>query len=173
MGIFNQILDAVNSPERQASWGQVGTIVDTVQQLSNNYQTNPDNVQSALSIVGNYTRSALQQQRLKGGESQAQQIVNQYGGVSRNSQVVQALFNMPQIEQMVMEIEKRTGLRGDTIQGMLPVLVPLVLNFLKTGNHSQNSLGSNPVLNQFLDADGDGDVDMADAIKMAMGHLNR
>jgi hypothetical protein len=41
------------------------------------------------------------------------------------------------------------------------------LKFLQTGNNTSNPQGSNPVLNSFLDADGDGDVDIADAMKMA------
>ena len=56
---------------------------------------------------------------------------------------------------------------------MLPVLVPLVLNFLKTGTHSRNPLGSNPVLSGFLDTDHDGDVDVADALQMASRHLKK
>jgi hypothetical protein len=53
---------------------------------------------------------------------------------------------------------------------MLPTLVPLALNFLKTGNNGQ---GSNSVLSSFLDADGDGSFDMGDAMQMASGFLNR
>jgi hypothetical protein len=53
-------------------------------------------------------------------------------------------------------------------------LVPLVLNLLKTGSNAQNpAQGSNPVLNTFLDADGDGDVDITDAMSMAGRFLNQ
>jgi hypothetical protein len=55
---------------------------------------------------------------------------------------------------------------------MLPILVPLVLKFLQTGNNAQNPQGSNPVLNTFLDADNDGDVDIADAMRMAGRYFN-
>ena len=66
MSIFNQILSAIDNPEKEASTNQLGSILDTVQQLSRNYQAHPDAVQSAMSIVGNYTKSALQQQRSQG-----------------------------------------------------------------------------------------------------------
>jgi hypothetical protein len=59
------------------------------------------------------------------------------------------------------------------IQSMLPMLVPLVLKFLQTGNNTQGGQGGNPVLNTFLDADGDGDVDIADAMQLASRHLGR
>jgi hypothetical protein len=46
-------------------------------------------------------------------------------------------------------------------------VVPLVLNLLKTGSNQQQSAStSNSVLNSFLDADGDGDVDIADAMRL-------
>jgi len=56
---------------------------------------------------------------------------------------------------------------------MLPILVPLVLNLLQTGTGVQSQGGANPVLNAFLDADRDGDVDIADAMQMAGRYLSR
>jgi len=63
MSLFDQIINAVGNPTQQASPGQLGDILSTVQQLSNNSNTDPSTIQSVLSIVGNYTRSALQQKR--------------------------------------------------------------------------------------------------------------
>ena len=57
---------------------------------------------------------------------------------------------------------------------MIPVLVPILLNLLQTGGNAQNpAQGQNPVLNTFLDADGDGDVDITDAMLMASRFLNQ
>jgi hypothetical protein len=53
-------------------------------------------------------------------------------------------------------------------------LIPVVLNFLKMGGSAENPLqGGNPVLSSFLDADGDGDVDIADAIQLGSRFFNR
>ena len=173
MSIFNQIISAIDNPEKEASNNQLSTILDTVQQLSGNYQANPDAVQSAMSIVGNYTKSALQQQRSQGGTAQVNQLINQFGGTQANSQVLSTLFNSSQVQDMIQQISLRTGLNANTIQGMLPILVPLVLNFLKTGNDKRNIQGNNPVVSSFLDSDGDGDVDLKDAINMASRYLAR
>ena len=173
MSIFNQILSAIDNPKKEASTNQLGSILDTVQQLSGNYQAHPDAVQSAMSIVGNYTKSALQQQRSQGGTAQVNQLINQFGGTQANSQVLSTLFNSSQLENMIQQISLRTGLNARTIQGMLPILVPLVLNFLKTGNEKRNIQGNNPVVSSFLDSDGDGDVDLKDAINMASRYLAR
>ena len=171
MGLFNQIINAVNNPEQEASSNQLAGIVGTVQQLSNSYQTNPAVMQSAMSIVGNFTRSALQEKRTNQGEQQVQQIINQFGGTQANAQVLQMLFSSNQLQQMTQEITGKTGINSQVVQSMLPSLVPLILNFLKTGANSQNPLGTNSVLNSFLDADGDGDVDIADAMRMATKYL--
>lgn len=62
----------------------------------------------------------------------------------------------------------------ETLKSMLPLLVPVVLNLLKMGQDPQNPQGeSNSVLNSFLDTDGDGDVDLADLMKLGGGFLNR
>jgi hypothetical protein len=167
MGLFDQIINAIDNPSQQASSGQLGEILSTVNQLSNNANTDPSTIQSVLSVVGGYARSALQDKRANEGEQQTQQFVNQFGGTQPSTQAVQLLFNAPQIQQIVQEVENRTGLSSATIQSMLPFLVPIVLKFLQAGGNTQNPQGSNPVLNTFLDADNDGDVDIADAMRMA------
>ncbi|WP_036477817.1 DUF937 domain-containing protein [Myxosarcina sp. GI1] len=180
MSLFNQILDAVNSPEREASSNQLGSILDTVQQLGGNYNTNSSNIQSAMSIVGNFTRSALKQKRDRNGMGEVNQIVNRYGGNQANSQVLSMLFGTPQLQQMTQQISSRTGLDARTIQMLLPILVPMVLNLLKTGNSKSAARGmsnavtqNNSVVDRFLDADGDGDVDVADAMMMSSRFLGR
>lgn len=174
MGLFDQIINAIDSPKQAASSGQLASMLSTTQQLSDSYGADPSTVQSALSIVGNYVRGALQQQRSTNGEQEAQAFVNQYSGTYPNPQAVHRLFSPGQTDQIAQVVAQRTGLNAQTIQQMLPILVPLVLNLLQTGTHSQNPQhGSNPVLSAFLDADRDGDVDIADAIQMAGRHLSR
>lgn len=180
MGLFDQILDAVNNPETEASPNQLNSILDTVQQLTANSGANSSEIQSAMSIVGNYTRSALQQQRNSANSSQIGELINQFAGTQANASAVQSLFSQPQLQQIIQQINLKTGLNPQTIHRILPILVPLVLNLLKTGNRKtayaakqNNAIGGNSVLQSFLDADGDGDVDVADAMIMASRHLGR
>ena len=172
MNLFNQIINAVNNPEQEANSGQLAGILNTVQQLSNSSQTNSESMKSAISIVGNFTRSALQQKRETQGEEGVQQIINQFGGTQASSAVLPMLFNSTQLQDMTQAVTNQTGINSQIVQSMLPTLVPLILNVLKTGNNFQNPLANNSVLNQFLDADGDGDVDIADAIQMASRYMN-
>ena len=173
MSLFNQILNAIDDPEKEASTSQLNNILDTVQQLGNNYQTQPSSIESAMSIVGNFTRSALKEQRNQRGQTQVQQLINNFAGNQASSQAINTLFNSSQLQAMIGQISSRTGLDARAIQSMLPILVPLVLNMLKTGNNTRTNQSGNPVLNSFLDTDGDGDVDVADAMRMASRYLGR
>jgi len=174
MGLFDQILGAVANPNQQGSLGQLGSIVNTVQQMSDQTGTNPSTIQSVLSLVGGQVRSALQQKQATDGNESAQTLVNQYAGTSPNPQAVDSLFSPGIQQQVAQEAAQRTGLDAGIVQQLLPVAVPLVLKFLQSGANAQNpQTGGNSVLNSFLDADGDGDVDIADAIQMASQHIRR
>lgn len=174
MGLFDQIIGAVSNPNQQGSLGQLGSIINTVNQLSNRSNTNPSTMQSVVGIVGNYVRSALQQKQTTEGNEATQALVNQYAGTSSNPQAVNSLFS-PNIQQQVAQVAaQHTGLDAGTIQQMLPVIVPLVLNFLQSGSNAQNpQTGGNSVLNSFLDADRDGDVDIADAMQLMSQYVGR
>ena len=174
MGLFDQILSAIDNPDQQASPNQLGGILGAVEQLSGNQGVDAGTTQLAMSVLGGYVRSALQDVRSNSGDAQAQEVVNQFSGTNPNSQAVQSLFGGNQLTQIVQDIAQRTGLNNETVQAMIPVLVPLVLNLLQTGSNAQNpTQGGNPVLSAFLDSDGDGDVDITDTISMASRFLNQ
>jgi hypothetical protein len=184
MGLFDQILSAVNNPNQQASPDQLGAILGTVQQLSNRQGLDANSTQTALSVVGGYVRSALQQQRATGGPERAEAIVNQYGGTSPSGDVLETLFSPGQQQQVAQAVAQRTGISADKVIALLPILVPIVLSLLKQGSSQPaasgtaggnvgNTAGANTVLNGFLDSDGDGDVDIGDAMSMAGRFLNQ
>ena len=77
MGLLDQVLNAVNNSDQQGSTGQLASILSTVQQLGDGYGADPSTVQTALSVVGNHVRSALQQKQANEGFEQAQSLVNQ------------------------------------------------------------------------------------------------
>ncbi|GAB1545350.1 DUF937 domain-containing protein [Scytonema sp. NUACC21] len=174
MGLFDQIINALDNPNQQANSDQLGSIINTVQQLSGNTGADPSTMQSALGIVGNYVRSALQEKRNTEGNEAAQEVVNQFGGTSPNPQAVDSLFSYGLQQQVANVVAQHTGLNTGMVQQLLPILVPLVLNLLKSGANSQNpQAGGNSVLNSFLDSDNDGDVDIADVMRMTSRYLGR
>ncbi|MBW4468192.1 MAG: DUF937 domain-containing protein [Pegethrix bostrychoides GSE-TBD4-15B] len=185
MGLFDQILGAVNNPHQQASPDQLGAILGTVQQLASRQGLDASATQTMLSTVGTHVRSALQQQRAAGGAGRAEAIVNQYGGTGSSADVLESLFSPGQQQQVAQDVAQRTGLTANKVLALLPILIPIVLNLLKQGSQlgsstvptsqtaSANSASANTVLNGFLDADGDGDVDIGDAMSMAGRFLQR
>lgn len=172
MGLFDNIAGAISNPNMLASAGQLGGILNTVQELSNSEGLDASTTNTAMSVVGNYVKSALQEKRAESGEEAVKSIVNQFSGTTPNPAAVTSLFSPQQIGEIIGVISEKTGVDMSMIQNALPMLVPVVLNLLNSGSDSGNPIaGDNPVLSGFLDADGDGDVDIADAMKLAGGFL--
>ncbi|SRR5579883_584650 len=132
MGLFDQILGAIENSNQQGGIGQLGNIVSTVEQLSNAAGTDPSTIQSALGIVGNYVHSALQEKQATEGDEAAQAAVNQFSGTSPNPQAVDSLLS-PFIQQEIAQVvQERTGLDASLVQQFLPTLVPLVLHLFQS-----------------------------------------
>jgi hypothetical protein len=174
MGLFDQVLNAINNPNQQASTDGISQILGTLQQLASSKGVDPAIAQTVTSVVGNYVRSALQQQRETGGNEQIAAIIDQFSGTGANPAAVEALFSPQQQQQITQDASQKTGLNPDTIQSMLPVLTPIILNLLRSGRQTDatsDSPSSNSVLNTFLDTDADGDVDLGDAFSFASRFL--
>ncbi|OUC13928.1 MAG: hypothetical protein B0A82_14695 [Alkalinema sp. CACIAM 70d] len=173
MSLFDQILGAIENPNQQASPDQLGSILGTVQQLAGQSGMDPNTTQAVMSMLGGYVRSALQEQQANQGSDAVQQTVNQLSGTTANPQALSALFSPAMQQQIATTIGDRTGMDPNLIQGILPTLVPVILNFLQSGASSQSGSGTNnPVLNLFLDANQDGNVDLGDAMNLAAKFLN-
>lgn len=174
MGLFDQILGAIENPNQEGSPNQLSSIVNVVQQVSGDRGLDSGTTQLAMSMLGGYVRSALQDVRAQSGDEQAQAIVNQFSGLGPNPQAALSLFSPNQISQISEAIAQRTGIDAGTIQSLIPVLIPLVLNLLKMGSNSQNPQSNqNSLLNSFLDSDGDNDVDLGDALRLAGRFFNQ
>ncbi|MEM8638232.1 MAG: DUF937 domain-containing protein [Cyanobacteria bacterium P01_G01_bin.54] len=165
MSLVNSLLGAIDNPNLQANANQLGNIVNTVQSLSQANSASPDAMQMAMGIVGKYVQSSLKQKRQQDGPQATQQLVNQYSGTQPNAAVVNALLGSQQAQGLINEVSAKTGLPAGTIQALLPSLIPLVLQFLQSGASLDGN--NNELLNSFLDSDGDGDVDIADVMKLA------
>jgi len=174
MSLFDQIMSAVANPQQQASPDQLGSILGMAQQLAGNQGLDSNATQAVMSLLGSHVRSSLQNQQANQGSGHVQSLVNQFAGLGSNPQAVSALFPGGAQQQVSENIAQQTGLNAGTIQSMLPVLVPLVLNLLQSGSVQQGGQSAgNPVLNAFLDADRDGDVDMGDVMGMAGQFLSQ
>jgi hypothetical protein len=186
MSFFDQILSAIENPQQQASPDQLGGILGTVDQLSGSNGIDPAMMQTVMSLVGGAVQSSLQEQQSTMGSDHVMGLLNQFGGTSHNPNALEAVLNPGMQQQVASGISQRTGLDTGMILGLLPVLVPVVLNLINGGAQQgggmgnmgggampqqQTSTGGNPLLNAFLDSDRSGTVDLGDALSMASQYL--
>lgn len=182
MSLLNLIVNAIDNPEQEASADQLINIAKTLEKAGDNTETSIPVLESAMSILGKHTKSVLQEKRNEEGEASVEELVNQYGGNHTNSEAVSTIFSNDQLSRILAEISARTGINQNTLKSLIPLLLPLVLNLLKTGNQRPNypmsnqpnspqNQGQNSVLSGFLDTDRDGDVDIMDALSLARQYL--
>lgn len=175
MSLFDQVVGALSNPNQQASPEHLGGIVGTVQQVMNGQGMDAATTQTLLSVVGKHVRSALQEKRAAQGAGQVEDLVNQYSGTGANPAAVPSVLGSAGAQRTIQDSVQATGLNAQTIQSLLPILIPVVLQFLQSGSANQSTArqnapsgrGSNPVLSAFLDSDRDGDVDVGDAMSIA------
>lgn len=167
MGLFDQVMGALDNPTQQANQNQLGGILGAVQQLSSGRGMDATTTQTLMSVVGRHVRTALKDKRAHQGPGQVEDLVNQYSGTQASTRAVESILSPDQQRSTVEDSARATGLDMNTIQSLLPVLIPVVLNFLQSGATTDRTKGTNTVLNQFLDSDADGDVDMGDAMSVA------
>lgn len=180
MALIYDILSSINNPELQGDASSLETITKTVQDVTQQNGIDAATTQTMLSTIGNYLRSALQDQRSTVGNQQLENLIgqatggNMLGGLmgglgglaggTASTALIQSLIPASVQQQIVTSISQKTGLKAEMIQGLLPVLIPAVLGLLKMGTPKSSSLpGNNSLLNSFLD----GDVDLGDAFKFA------
>jgi len=88
------------------------------------------------------------------------------------------------VDQMVGRAEQKTGLDASAIFRLLPIVLPAVIGLLQSGRPATApavtaATGApaggqiNPILAQFLDSDRDGDVDMADVVRLTSRFLQK
>lgn len=165
MGLFDQVMQAIDDPNRLASTNDIGQVAKTVQQLSQQTNASPSGMQQAVSIVGKFVRSSLQETRSQQGNAAAQTLVER--GSESGTAVLGQLFSGGQQQQIAQTVSDRTGLNASQVQTLLPALIPVVMRLLNSGNTRNPGELNNNVLSSFLDSDGDGDTDMGDMLGMA------
>ncbi len=167
MGLFDQVLGAIADPKRQASAKQMTDILGSAKQIGQQNNASSDNMQQAMSVIGGFVRASLKDKRETQGPEAAQALIEE--GSANGASVIPKLFSNSQLTEMVSAVTQKSGLNANQVQGILPLVLPLVMRFLGSGNVKGGTptTNNNPILTAFLDGDGDGDVDMGDMLGMA------
>lgn len=166
MGIFDQVMGAIQDPNREASVGQLGQIVSMAQQVAQANNANSSATQQAASVLGGYVKSALREKQQNQGMDAVLDLVQQ--GTTDGTGVLSKLFSPEQQTEIAKVVSQKTGLDANQVMVMLPMVIPIVMKFLNQGSaKADRPATGNPLVTTFLDGDGDGDVDMGDVLKMA------
>jgi hypothetical protein len=167
LSLFDQILGAVNNPGQQGSMDQLGGLVNMAQQVSSQYGMDPAMTQTVMSMLGGAVQSGLQNHQDANGLDATQGLVQQLGSsATADPNAIASLIPVDVQQQTCGSIAQRTGLDPGMVQSMLPNLIPVAMNMLQ-GGAAQGGSG-NPLLNTFLDKNHDGNLDMGDAMGLAM-----
>ncbi|MBU6230401.1 MAG: DUF937 domain-containing protein [Cyanobacteria bacterium REEB459] len=127
MGLFEQIIGAV------ASSGHLDDVLNTVEQFGSNAGIDTSVLHSVLPVVEEQIRAALQDKESNEGSDLVQGLISQFAGTSHSSEAVNAIFTPEVQQQIAAAVAERTGLEAGMIQQILPLAVPLVLNFFNRG----------------------------------------
>lgn len=172
MNLTDLISSAPSNPDQQANEGELGAIVGTLRGPSAQHGLDLSTTHALMSTVGDFVRTALQQQHAQVGREGVQAIARDYAGTTPDQGAVALLFSADQQQHIAQAAARRVGVDPGLVMRLLPVLVPVVLKLLHTGSSTQpEAHGANPLLSAFL-AGGQGDnMDLGGAFRMLGGLL--
>jgi hypothetical protein len=147
MSLFQTILDSVANPQHAGTNADLGGLANLAQLIPGAGQ----NLQPILGAVGQHVQEALNEQQQAGGQGAAQQTVSNLAQ-SQNVGIpeIQNFLGQDRLNSLVNGMSDRTGMGSQAILTLLPMLIPVVMRLLATGNHQTDPQAPNPVLNQFL-----------------------
>ena len=172
MSFFQSILAAVADPNHAGNQGDLQSWAG-IANLLPGLQGAERQLQPILDVLGGHVKEALSDQQQSQGSAAVQQSVTDLaqGGVSVPQ--LQDFFGAERFNQIVGDLARRTGLSESTLLGMLPMLLPVVMRLLSTGNHVSNPQAPNPVLGQFLNSNQGGGALLSEAFQLASQFLSR
>jgi hypothetical protein len=173
MGLFFDILSAINHPNQQGSVEQLKVIVSNARQLGSRHGFDDSMLQTLLSVVGEFLRPVLRQSAVIGSVAsealirQAVDTASNYGAAS-----LPAFLTSERQQQLLQALAQRTGLSNMTLQAVLPGLLTVALGFLNLGTGTSRTSGANPVLKSFLTTDRQENADLGEVFKFANRFLH-
>ena len=151
-------------------------------------QIPPQAAEGLAGTIGSVLKPALREAGQQGGIEGIDALLGSLKQNANSPQALERTLGHDRMEQMVNKAQQKSGLPADAILSMLPVIIPAVVALLQSGSRQGAApsaqagataaagdplagLASNPLLKGFLDADGDGDVDMQDIVRLGSKFL--
>jgi hypothetical protein len=137
--------------------------------------------------IGGFLKPMLREQQRTNGPEGVDSLLHSLKQNADSPDRLRDILGRERMDQMVGHAQQKTGLDANSILRLLSIALPAVIALLQSGRPAATPTGTvasaprgttpagqtNPILSQFLDSDGDGDVDMADMVRLTSRFLQR
>jgi hypothetical protein len=183
MSLFDAVLSSMNDPSRAT---QRNDLEGMLTAFGGGGGSSADIGQLA-GLIGGFLKPMLQEQQAVSGPQGVDSLLQDIKRSADSPDQLRQVLGADRMDQMVGRAEQRTGLDSNTVLRLLSVALPAVIALLQSGRPASAPAGTpvtgatratvggqtNPILSQFLDSDGDGDVDMADMLRLTSRFLQK
>jgi len=174
MSFFQTILDSIENPNYAGSQQDLSGLLNLAQALPlGQGHGAQQNLQPILGVLGTHLQDALSQQQQNNGQAAVQQTVANLSQPGIGLQELENLFGQERFKGLINEVSQRTGLNSELIMGLLPMLIPVLMKLLASGNHQTDPEAPNPVLNHFLGSGQNGGALLTETFELASRFLQR
>jgi len=180
MNLFDAVLSSLNDPSR-------ATQMSDLEGLSSAFGGGSSTNQMA-SLIGGFLKPMLREQQAVAGPEGVDSLLQQIKQNADSPDRLRQVLGADRMDQMVGQAGQKTGLDASVILRLLPIVLPAIIGLLQSGRPAapvapaagvgstagaRTGSQTNPILSQFLDSDGDGDVDMADIVRLTSVFLKK
>jgi len=195
MNFFDVLVSSIQDPQsgtqKSDLEGLLGALLGAAPgaapQQSPARQIPPGAAEGLAGTIGSVLKPALREAGQQGGIEGIDALLGSLKQNANSPQALERTLGRERMDQMVTQAQQKSGLPVDAIMSMLPVIIPALIGLLQSGARSGApvptarsgaaagdplaGLASNPLLQGFLDSDGDGDVDMEDLVRLGSKFL--
>lgn len=193
MNFFDVLVSSIQDPQagtqKSDLEGLLGALLGgaPAAQQPSARQLPPQAAEGLAGTIGRALKPALREAGQQGGIEGIDALLGSLKQNANSPQALERTLGRERMDQMVTQAQQKSGLPVDAIMSMLPVILPALISLLQSGARSGATapsaqagaaagdplagLASNPLLQGFLDSDGDGDVDMQDLVRLGSKFL--
>lgn len=184
MNFFETLVNSIQDPQAGTQKSDLATLLAA---LTSGTQSSAKPLpasatESLVGMIGGALKPALREVGQTGGIDGIEALLGSLKQNASSPQNLERTLGQDRMNQMVTKAQQKSGLPVDTILSMLPVILPAVVSLLQSGARSgaaptaqqgatATSPGNNPLLQNFLDSDNDGEVDMQDLVRLGSKFL--
>jgi uncharacterized protein YidB (DUF937 family) len=183
MSLFDAVLASLNDPSRATQQSDLESLASA---FSGGGASSANTGQIA-NLIGGFLKPMLQEQHAVGGAQGVDSFLQDIKQSANSPDQLRQVLGADRMDQMVGRAEQKTGLDASVIFRLLPIVLPAVIGLLQSGRPATTPTvtaatgatgapvggQTNPILAQFLDSDRDGDVDMADVVRLTSQFLQK